>query len=106
VLSNVISTSIVAVGASIDFDFKVLARFGAKAEERRPAIFSFDHVVVILSGKSLFLIVSTAQAMPLLHGRSLRILHDKHIILLSQAKQHAALDELLLPRLAQPIGIT
>ena len=52
-LSKVIRTSIVAVGASLPLDFIGFERFGANAEERRPAILVLFHVAVILSGKSL-----------------------------------------------------
>jgi len=51
--SKVIRTSIVAVGASADLFFIGFERFGAKAEERRVAIFCLSQAVVILSGKSL-----------------------------------------------------
>ena len=53
VLSKVMSTSIVAVGASADFFVMGLERLGANAEERRLEIFCLSHVVVMLSGKSL-----------------------------------------------------
>lgn len=51
--SKVMRTSIVAVGASTDFPFIGFVRFGAKAEERRVAIFVLSHGVVMLSGNSL-----------------------------------------------------
>jgi hypothetical protein len=54
VLSNVMSTSIVAVGASVPFDFMGFERFGANAEERRFAILILSQVAVMLSGKSLW----------------------------------------------------
>ena len=53
VLSKVMRTSIVAVGASADFFVMGLERLGAKKEERRLEIFCLSHVVVMLSGKSL-----------------------------------------------------
>lgn len=49
-------TSIVAVGASMDLFFIGLARFGAKAEQRRFVIFCLSHVVVIESGNSLAIV--------------------------------------------------
>ena len=52
-LSKVMRTSIVAVGASFNFDFMSFERFCAKALERSEAIFWVDQVVVMLSGKSL-----------------------------------------------------
>lgn len=52
-LSNVMRTSIVAVGASRDLFVIGLVRLGAKAEERRVAIFVLSHVVVMLSLNSL-----------------------------------------------------
>ena len=51
--SKVMRTSIVAIGASVEFDLGDLARSRANAEDRRLEIFSFGHVVVILSGNSL-----------------------------------------------------
>lgn len=51
--SKVIRTSIVAVGASVDFDVKGFDSSGANAEQRRAMILSLDQVVVMLSGKSL-----------------------------------------------------
>ncbi len=51
--SKVIRTSIVAVGASVDFELGGLARSRANAEDRRLAMFSFGHVLVMLSGNSL-----------------------------------------------------
>ena len=42
-----------AVGASADLFFIGFERFGAKAEERRVAIFCLSQAVVMLSGKSL-----------------------------------------------------
>jgi len=52
-LSNVMRTSIVAVGASTDLFFMGFARLGAKNWERRVATFCLSHVVVMLSGNSL-----------------------------------------------------
>lgn len=43
-----------AVGASADLFFIGFERFGAKAEERRVAIFCLSQAVVMLSGKSLY----------------------------------------------------
>jgi len=51
--SKVMSTSIVAVGASGPFDVMGFERFGAKAEQRRFAILTLSQVDVMLSGKSL-----------------------------------------------------
>ena len=52
-LSNVIRTSMVAVGAVVDLDFIGFDRLGANAEERRFEIFCLSQVAVMLSGKSL-----------------------------------------------------
>jgi hypothetical protein len=54
-LSKVMRTSIVAVGASTDFFFMGLDRFGANAEERRVVILVLSHSIVIESGNSLVL---------------------------------------------------
>lgn len=51
--SKVMSTSIVAVGASTDFLLMGLERLGAKAEERRVAILVLSQGWVMLSGNSL-----------------------------------------------------
>lgn len=51
--SNVIRTSIVAVGAEADLLVMAFARLGAKAEESRVAILVLSHVAVILSWNSL-----------------------------------------------------
>jgi hypothetical protein len=52
--SKVISTSIVAVGASMDLFFMGFDRFGANADERSVEILVLSHSVVMLSGNSLW----------------------------------------------------
>jgi hypothetical protein len=52
-LSKVMRTSMVAVGCWLPFVFIGFVRFGAKAEDRRAAIFVLSHVLVIESGKFL-----------------------------------------------------
>jgi hypothetical protein len=94
------STSIVAVGASADLEVRVLERWGANAEERSEAIFSFDQVAVMLSLKSLRGKGSANCALSRCGGSKaggdLRILDNEHVVLVSETEQHAALDQLLL----------
>lgn len=108
-LSKVMSTSMVAVGTSFDFDFMGFVSFGAKAEERREAIFWLDQAVVMLSGKSLCIpsvrVSFREQKKKIREGHTLA-LDNEHIVLFSQTKRHATLDQFLLACLSKAIGIS